>query len=121
MSAEPAFQTLILGNEEDIMLVSFRDRISSTICSSDDIRMPAEFENSAEYSGHTESNTVPVAFITEEQKCPSGFIQNIPQGGKEFFANYANLRYGSLIIQFPSSEIFIQVQRGGAPSQQQST
>ena len=84
---EPAFQTLILGKEENIVLVSYRDRVSSTICRSVDLRTPAEFENSAEYSGHTEANMVPVAFITEEQKLPSGLFQNIPQGGKEFFAN----------------------------------
>ena len=107
MSNKPAFQTLILRKEEDIVLVSYGDKISSTICRGVNIRTPAEFEKSTEYSGHTASNTVPVAFITEEEKLPSGFIQNIPQGGKEFFANYANLRYGSVIIQFPLSGIFI--------------
>ena len=101
------FQTLILGKEQVIMLVSYRDRISSTICRGVDIRTPAEFEKSAEYSGHTASSTVLVAFKTEEKKLPLGFIQNIPHGGKEFFANYANLRYGSVIIQFPLSGIFI--------------
>ena len=110
MSNEPAFQTLILGKEEAIVLVSYRDRISSTICRGVNIRMPAKFEKSMEYSGHTALSTVQVAFIMEEEKLPLGFLQNIPQGGKEFFANYANLRYGSVIIQFPSSGISIQVQ-----------
>ena len=99
------FQTLILGKEKDIVLVSYRDRISSSICRGVEIRTPAEFVNSAELSGHTISSMV--AFITEEQKLPSGFIQNIPTGGKEFFANHANLRYSSIIIHFPLSGIFM--------------
>ena len=76
------FQTLILGKEQDIALVSYRDRTSSSICRGVEIRMAAEFTNCVELSGHTASNTVPVAFITEEQKLPPEFIQNIPTGGK---------------------------------------
>ena len=109
MSADPAFQTLILGRERDIVLVSFKDRIFNTIYRDVEFRMPADFVNSSAPLGHSTLNTVPVSFIKEEEKLPSGFLQNIPQGGKEFFANYANLRYGSIIIQFPSSGIFIQV------------
>ena len=74
MSAEPAFQTLILWREKDIVLVSFEDRISSTVYRVIEFRMPAEFENSAVHLGHSASNTVPVAFITEEERLPSGLI-----------------------------------------------
>ena len=110
MSADPAFQTLILGREKDIVLVSFEDRISDTIYRDVEFRMPADFANSSAISGHSTSNTVPVTFIREEEKLPSWFLQNIPQGGKELFANQANLRYSSVIIQILSPGILIQVQ-----------
>ena len=115
MSAEPAFQTLILGREKDIVLVSFEDRISCTVYRDIEFRMPADIGNSLAASGHSTSNTVPVAFIKEEEKLPSWFLQNIPQGGKELFVNQANLRYSFVIIQIPSSGIHIQVHRRGLP------
>ena len=120
MSAEPAFQTLILRREKDIVLVSFEDRISSTVYRDIEFRTPVDFVNSSVHSGHTTANTAQVAFIKEAEKLPSGFLQNIPQGGKEFFANYANLRYGSIIIQSPHLESLSRYNEG-APSQQGST
>ena len=115
MSADPSFQTLILGRERDIVLVSFEGRISDTIYRDVEFRMPADIGSSSAASGHSTLNTVPVAFIKEEEKLPSWFLQNIPQGGKELFANQANLRYSSVIIQIPSSGIHIQVHRRGLP------
>ena len=101
------FQTLILGEGADILLVSYQDRVSCSIHKGVEIRMPTEVAHSAESSGHTISSTVPVEFITDEQKLPPGFIQNIPTGGKEFFATHTNLRYSPVIVQFPLSGIFI--------------
>ena len=100
------FQTIILGKEKDIILVSYRDRVSSSICRGVQVRTPANAEHSAEFSGHTISSTVPVEFITEEQKLPLEFIQNIPCGGKEFFMAQANLMYSSEIVQFPLPGIY---------------
>ena len=92
------------------MLVSFEDKISDTVYAGVEFRTPADFVNSLVTLGHSTLNTVPVAFIKEEEKLPSWFLQNIPQGGKKMFANQANLRYSSVIIQIPSSGIHIQVQ-----------
>ena len=93
MSAEPAFQTLILGSEKEIVLVSFEDRICNTISRDVEFRTPADFVNSFVPLGHSTSKTVPVAFIKEEEKLSSWFLQNITQGGKALFANQTNLRY----------------------------
>ena len=76
----------------DKVAVSYGGQITDTVYSDVDFRTPAEFANSSAPSGHTMLNTVPVAFIKDEEKLPSWFFQNIPQGGKEFFARQANLR-----------------------------
>ena len=99
MSAEPAsFQTIILARETDTVSVSFGDKITDTVYSGIEFRTPADIVNSSAASGHTTLNTVPVAFIKEEENLPSWFLQNTPQGSKEFFANQANLRYNSVRI-----------------------
>ena len=71
MSAGPAFQTLILGTDRDIVWVSFQDKISDTVYADVEFRMPADIGSSSAASGHSTSNTVPVAFIKEEEKLPS--------------------------------------------------
>ena len=43
------FQTIILGKEKDIVLVSYRDMISSSICRDVPVRMPANTEHGAEF------------------------------------------------------------------------
>ena len=73
------FQTIILGKAKDIVLVSYRDRISSSLCRDVPVRTPANAEHCAEFSGHTLTSMVPVEFITEEQRLPRDFIQNIPR------------------------------------------
>ena len=95
------FQTIILGKEKDIVLVSYRDRISSSICRGVPVRTPVNAEHCAEFLCHTLLSTVPVEFITEEQKLPQEFIQNIPYGGKESFAAQVDLRYNPEIVQSP--------------------
>ena len=92
MSANPAFQTIILGDMDKIS-VSFRDQITNTVYADIDFRTPADLRNSSAPSGHTTMNTVPVKFIKDEEKLPSWFFQNIPLGSKEFYACRANLRY----------------------------
>ena len=107
------FPTIILRKEKDIVLVSYRHMVSSSICRGVPFRTLANAEHSAEFSGHTVSSTVPVEFITEEQKLPPGFIQNIPSGRKEFFVTHANLRYSSEIVQFPLPGIYCRHNKTG--------
>ena len=92
MMTDQVFQTIILGDMDKVS-VSFRDQITDTVYSDIDFRTPADFCNSSAPSGHTILNTVPVAFIKDEEKLPSWYFQNIQPGGKEYFACQANLRY----------------------------
>ena len=76
------FQTITLGEGKDTALVSYGDRISNFINKGIPVRMPANIERNAEPWGHTWSNTVPVEFITDEQRLPPEFFKNIPYGGR---------------------------------------
>ena len=72
MSAEPLFQTFILGREKDIVLVSFEDEILHTNYAGIEFRTPTDLKKSLVSSGHSLLNTVPVAFIGEEKRFPHG-------------------------------------------------
>ena len=87
------FETIIFGQEKDTVLVSYGDKISSSIYRGVPIRTPANALNMTESSCHTSSSTVPVEFIAEGQRLPWDFIQNVLYGGKESFTDQANLSY----------------------------
>lgn len=92
MSAESDFQTLLVSNIPDQARVSFNGALVHHVFAELGFRTPAEFGNSTSPAGHTRTNTVPVGFIEEIEKLPADFIQNLPQGSKEYFATLACLR-----------------------------
>ena len=85
---------LIMSPGSDPVRVSFNGGLVSDNFPRSGFRTPADFGKSTAPSGHTDFNTVPVNFLKENEQLPSGFIEQIPVGPKEFFANQANLRFG---------------------------
>ena len=86
------FQVLLLQEGTNLVAVSRAGQLVDSIFTTMDFRVPADFNNSTAPAGHNMNNTVPAAWIEESMKLPPGFINNIPTGSREFFANQANLR-----------------------------
>ena len=86
------FQTLILSNDNEMVAVSVNGAVTDTIMVEGGFRTPAEIGDARAPGGHLITTTVPVMFLKDEEKMAPGFIRNIPEGPKEYFAANSGLR-----------------------------
>ena len=92
MSEDQDFQVILLQEDTDQVAVSRDGQLVDSFFTTMEFRAPANFETAIAPGGHNRNNTVPIAWLGEEMKLPTGFISNIPAGSREFFANQAGLR-----------------------------
>ena len=85
---------LVMTSGSDSVKVSYNGAIVSDNFPKSGFRIPADFGKSTAPAGHTDFNTVPVHFLKKKEHLPANFIEQIPVGPKELFANQANLRFG---------------------------
>ena len=93
MTMQSQAPIIVMSPGSDPVRVSYNGAIVSDHFPRSGFRTPADFGKASAPSGHTDFNTVPVSFLKEEEQLPGDFIEQIPVGPKEFFANQANLRF----------------------------
>jgi hypothetical protein len=92
MTDSGEYQVLLLQEGTDLVAVSRAGQLVDSIFTTMEFRLPADFNNSTAPAGHNSNNTVPANWLDESMILPPGFINSIPTGSREFFANQANLR-----------------------------
>ena len=92
MTDSGEYQVLLLQEGTDVVAVSRGGKLVDSIFTTMEFRLPADFNNSTAPAGHSTNNTVPANGLDESMTLPPGFINGIPTGSREFFANQANLR-----------------------------
>ena len=77
---------------QDRVNISTGGQLADDIVLDKGFRTQAEVVNARAIAGHLITNTVPVKFISEEQRLKPSFIQNLPEGPKEHYAAVSGLR-----------------------------